>query len=123
MGKAKIMIVEDEAIVALNMKSELSDMDYEICKLVTSGEDAVKNVEHEKPDVILMDIILNGKISGIEAAREIRSRHKIPIIFLTGCEDEGTRELAEEVDPVDYLIKPVEIYDLGLVIDKALQKA
>lgn len=121
MAKAKIMIVEDEAIVALNMKSELSDMDYEICKLVTSGEDAVKNVEHEKPDVILMDIILNGKISGIEAAREIRSRHNIPIIFLTGCEDETTRELAEEVDPVDYLIKPVEMYDLGLAIDKALQ--
>ncbi len=120
MKKTKIMIVEDEILIAMNMKSDLTDIGYEICKLVTTGEDAIKNAELEKPDVVLMDIILNGKMNGIDAAGEIRSRYGIPIIFITGCEDEGTKELAKNVGPVEYFVKPVELVDLKSAIDKAI---
>ncbi len=122
MSKSKIMIVEDEILIAMNMKSDLIGMGYEICKFVTTGEDAIKNAEHEKPDVVLMDIILNGEINGIEAAGEIRSRYGIPIIFITGCDDEGTRRLAEDVGPVEFFIKPVGPEDLRSAIEKALQE-
>lgn len=118
MNKAKIMIVEDEIIEALNMQDKLSSMGYEICELVTSGEDAIKNAEQERPDVVLMDIILDGKMSGIEAAIEIHSRYGTPIIYVTGCTEEGIRELAKEAEPVDYFIKPVRIEDLKQAIDK-----
>jgi CheY-like chemotaxis protein len=122
MAKTKIMIVEDEIITAMTMKSSLSRLGYEICEFVTSGEASIENVEQEKPDIVLMDIILDGRISGIEAAEEIHSRYDIPIIFVTGCQDEGTKELAKEVGPVEYLIKPVETEDLKLSIEKALQR-
>ncbi len=120
MKKAKIMIVEDEAITAMSIKADLSRIGYEICKLVTSGEEAIKNAEQERPDVVLMDIILNGEMSGIEAAGEILSRYDIPIIFMTGCEDEGTKKLAEDIGPVEYFLKPVETEDIRLAIEKAL---
>ncbi len=116
------MIVEDEFILAMSMKSDLSGMGYEICELVKSGEDAIKNAEQERPDVVLMDIILEGKMNGIEAAGEICSRHGIPIIFVTGCEDKGTKELAENIGPVAYFIKPVEAEDLKLAIERVLQR-
>ncbi len=115
------MIVEDEAIVALEMKSSLSSIGYETCKIVNSGKKAIDGVEQEKPDIVLMDIIIKGEMDGIEAAREIRSRHDIPIIFTTGCEDEETRKRAEEVKPIAYLIKPVETEDIKLAIEKALE--
>ena len=122
MKKTKIMIVEDEFILAMSMKSDLSGMGYEICELVNSGEDAIKNAEQERPDVVLMDIILEGKMNGIEAAKVIHSSYGIPIIFVTGCEDEGTKILAEDIGPLAYFIKPVEAEDLRLVIEKDIQK-
>ncbi len=120
MEKTKIMIVEDEVLIAMNMKSDLIDMGHEVCKLVTTGEEAIKNAGLEGPDVVLMDIILNGEMNGIDAAREICSSYSIPIIFITGCEDEGTKDLAIDVDPVEYFIKPVELVDLKSAIDKAI---
>ncbi len=120
MKKTKVMIVEDEILIAMNMKSDLIDMGYEVCKLVTTGEEAIRNAEHEKPDVVLMDIILNGEMNGIDAAREIRSRYGTSIIFVTGCDDEGTKDLAEEVGPVEYFVKPVELVDLKSAIVKAV---
>lgn len=122
MSKEKIMIVEDEVITAMSMQSKLNRMGYETCKLVSSGEDAIKNVEHEKPDLVLMDIILDGEINGIEAAREIRTRYGIPIIFVTGCEDIGAKELAEDIEHFGYLIKPVKLNDLKSAVEMALQR-
>lgn len=120
MGKTKIMIVENEDVIAMNMNSVLSNMGYEICELVKSGEDAIKNAEKERPDVVLMDIMLDGKINGIIAAIEIHYRYGIPIIFVTGCIEEGTRELATEAEPIEYLVKPVKLEDLRLAIEKAI---
>ncbi len=121
MENANIMIVEDEVITAMNLKAELNSMGYEGCKFVTTGAAAIKNVEQAKPDIVLMDIILHGEINGIEAAKEIHSRHNIPIIFITGCEDEGTRKLAEAADPVGYFVKPVNKEVLRQAIEKAWQ--
>ena len=122
MSKKKIMIVEDEVITAMTMESKLSRMGYDICKLVSSGEDAIKNVEQEKPDLVLMDIILDGEINGIEAARKIHASDGIPIIFVTGCDDKGTKELVEEVEHVGYFVKPVKVEDLELTIEKVLEE-
>ncbi len=114
------MIVEDEIIQAMDLKSDLIGMGYEVCELVTTGEDAINNVEQEKPDIVLMDIILNGKINGIGAAKKIHSLYGIPIIFITGHDDEGRRELADKVEPSGYFIKPLDIEGLKLAIEKAL---
>lgn len=117
-----ILLVEDEIPLAKVMKEELSDLGYDICKLVTSGEEAIKNVEQNKSDIILMDINLNGEMDGIEAAREISSRYNIPIIFLTGHQDKETKERAKVVEPAGYFIKPVDFEDLKLAIDEALHE-
>lgn len=118
--KPRIMIVEDEKHLAMIMKVVLSDLGYNICKPVTSGEEAIKNVEQDKPDIILMDIDLDGEMDGIKAAREIRSRHGLPIIFLTGHQDKETEERAKIVEPSGYFIKPVVYENLKLEIDNIL---
>lgn len=122
MKRTKVLIVEDEAIAALNIKMELGLAGYETCEFVVTGEAAIEKVEQEKPDVVLMDIFLKGKIDGIEAARKIRYNHDIPIIFMTGYDDNGTKERASEVEYVEYLIKPVEWECLNSAINKATQK-
>ncbi len=91
MEKAKIMVVEDEYLLAMEMQSDLKGMGYDVCEFVATGEDAIKNAGHERPDVVLMDIVLQGEMNGIEAAKEIHSSYGIPIIFITGCEDEGIK--------------------------------
>jgi two-component system, response regulator PdtaR len=104
------------------MKEVLSDLGYYVCKPVTSGEEAIKNVEQDKPDIILMDINLNGEMDGIEAAKEIRFRYSIPIIFSTGDKDKETKERAKVAEPAGYFIKPVDCEDLKLAIDEALHE-
>ena len=117
------MIVEDEIRLALDLKAELNNMGYEGCKYVTNGIDAIKNVEQVKPDIVLMDIILEGEMNGIEAAREIYSRQKTPIIFIARCIDEGAKNLAEKfVGNVEFLLKPVKSEDLQLAIERVLQR-
>ena len=121
MENAKIMIVEDEVLTAMDLKEKLNNMGYEGCKFVTTGVAAIENVEKAKPDIVLMDIILKSE-NGIETAQEIHSRYNIPIIFLTGCKDDDIRELAEDVDPVGYFIKPVKLGELQLAIEKGIER-
>lgn len=104
------MIVEDEIIEAMFLGKILELWDYEICETVTSGEDAIKETEIQHPDLVLMDINIHGKISGIEAAGKIRSRVGIPVIFMTGYSDEETRQKAYAADPAGYFVKPLD-YD------------
>ncbi len=119
MKKVKVMIVEDEYLIAMNTKVELNRLGYKTCKLVNTGEKAFRNVEQEKPDIVLMDINLRGEMDGIETAEKIRSHYGLPIIFLTSNSDKETRERAEIVGPIDYLTKPVEIEVLKQAIDNA----
>ncbi len=108
--KKKILIVEDEIIEAIFLTKILELWGYEVCEVTTSGEDAIKKAEIDKPDLVLMDIYIHGKVNGIEAARTIRSRIGIPIIFMTGYSDEETRKKASTVNPAGYFIKPLN-YD------------
>ncbi len=120
MGKKKILLVEDEVIVAMGLRSQLRIQGYEVRDIVTTGEKAINSAEEERPDMVLIDVILKSTMTGIEAAREICSCYDIPVIFMTGCDDEPTRVLADSVKHVGYFIKPIDIEDLMVVIDRAL---
>ena len=88
MTNEKIMIVEDEKIVALDIKDSLEHFGYSVPCMAASGEDAISFIDKCQPDLILMDIVLKGKIDGIEAAKTIRDNYGIPVIYLTAYSDE-----------------------------------
>ncbi len=122
MNKPTIMIVEDEALIAFGVRKGMLKLGYEVSGPVASGEEAVSMAKNEAPDLILMDIMLNGEINGIEAAREIRALNNIPIIFLTGYCNQEIRKKAEEVGYEGYFIKPVNSGELKEPIEAALKK-
>ena len=122
MVKAKILIVENERIVAEDIKRTLQNLGYGVCSIVTSGVEAVKKAEQDNPDLILMDIVLQGKMSGIEAAEQIRTRFNIPIIYLTAYADEKTLERAKIAEPFGYIIKLFDERELHSTIEMALYK-
>jgi PAS domain S-box-containing protein len=123
MNKVKILIVEDEEIIALEIATRLTKMGFDICKTVTNGLDTVEEVKMCKPDIILMDIRIKGDIDGIETAKEIMSFTNIPIIYLTAHADQHTLDRAKETTPYGYLVKPVQERDLRITIEMALSKA
>ena len=116
--KIKILIVEDEVIVAQWMKIELEDIGYEVLEYVTTGEKAIESALENKPDIILLDVNLIGKIDGIDAAEKITDTLNTPIIFMTGYNESSIYERAQKINPVGYLEKPVEIYDIKPILDK-----
>ena len=120
MKKARILIVEDEAIIALEIESQLQSLGYEITSLVDNGEDAIAKAEVDKPDIILMDIHIKGEMDGIEAADIIRSRFEIPIVYLTAFDDKKRLEKAKQTLPYGYLLKPVQDKDLKVTVEMAL---
>ncbi len=121
-GKPRILIVEDEQIVALHLKDMLKSFGYEILDLVNSGREAVHAALEYEPDLVLMDIVLDEEMSGIEAAREIRRKAIIPIIYITANADRDTVEKARDTEPYGYLNKPINIQDLYSNIDSALHR-
>ena len=81
--KAKILIVEDERIIALEMRHNLESMGYDVAAIVSSGEEAVRKAEELHPDLVLMDIILQGEMDGVEAAGQIKNRFDVPVVYVT----------------------------------------
>jgi len=120
--KAKILVVEDESVVALNIENRLSYLGYEISAVVTTGEEAIAEAAKRQPDLVLMDIQLTGEIDGIEAAELICDRCNIPVIYLTAYGDEETLQRAKITEPYSYIIKPFEAIDLGSAIEISLYK-
>lgn len=116
----RVIIVEDESIVALDIRNRLSRMGYEILAVLDSGEAAVALVVAARPDIVLMDIRLKGDMDGIEAARRIRLKLNIPIIYLTASADLPTTQRAERDAPAPFLLKPFDIQELCAVIEEAL---
>jgi CheY-like chemotaxis protein len=116
-----ILIVEDESIVALDIKDKVERLGYNVLAVVSSGEAAVEEVTKIQPDLVLMDIILSGKIDGIETARRIRNNFDIPIIYLTAHSDEQTLKRAKVTEPFGYIIKPFVDKDLQNAIKIALR--
>ena len=115
--KIKILIVEDEVLIAQWLQLELQDADYEVFDFVTTGEESVEIALKKKPDVILMDIHLASNMDGITAAGEIHTKMNIPIIFMTGYNKDDTYDRAQKVKPVAFLEKPVDLYIIKPIID------
>jgi len=118
----KILIIEDEAIIAEDIKNRLENMNYSVSRIVSNGQDAIKSTSELDIDLILMDVILQGDIDGIEAAKEIKKHFDIPIIYLTAHSDKNTIERAKVTGPFGYLIKPFEDKELQITIDIALYR-
>ncbi|MBP2029793.1 CheY-like chemotaxis protein [Methanohalophilus levihalophilus] len=122
METARILIVEDEAIVAMVIKKRLLSLGYVVSGVAASGNEAITRVEGTYPDLILMDILLKGDMDGIEAAGIIKERFNVPIVFLTAHSDDKTLERAKQVDPYGYIIKPFTEKDLSATIEIALHR-
>lgn len=123
MDKTKILVVEDQTIVALNIRNRLKNLGYAVPSAVGSGKEAIREAELTNVDIVLMDIMLKGDMDGIEAARIIKSRFGIPIIYLTACTDFETLERAKLTDPEGYISKPFKEEDLCKNIETALLKS
>lgn len=123
MDNLKVLIVEDEVIVAKNVETKLSKAGYKIVGCVTSGEQAIEKTMQLQPDVIIMDIKLNGQLDGIEAAKRIKQFLDIPVIYLTSYGDADTFQKAKSTDPFAYLIKPFNIDELSRVINLTLHNS
>lgn len=121
-AKANIMIVEDEGVVSIDIRNMLKNAGYGIAAVAFQGEEAVRKAEQSTPDLILMDIGLKGEIDGIEAARKIRDRFQIPVVFLTGFADEATVAKAQEVNPSGFIIKPINEEELKKTLEDILTK-
>lgn len=117
-----ILLVEDNAIVAFDMQQRLQKLGYQVQGIIASGEEAMEAVSRQAPSLILMDIFLDGRIDGIETAKAILKDTQIPIIFLTGHDDEETLGRAKITETFGYIIKPAESRDLHVAIEIALYK-
>jgi signal transduction histidine kinase len=122
MANAKLLIVEDEEIVAFDIESTLKSLGYEVLAVVASGEEAIAFVATVHPDLVLMDIMLKGSIDGIQAAKEIHNHFNIPVIYLTAYGDISTLERAKITQPFGFLVKPFEERELHTAIEIALSR-
>lgn len=122
MNNEKILIVEDEKIIALDLQRRLERFGYTVVGMASEGEAAVELARQAEPDIVLMDILLAGGMDGIEAAGIIHRQMGLPVIFLTAFADEKTLERAKEVEPYGYILKPLKERELYTTIDIALYK-
>lgn len=122
MNNERILIVEDEKIIAIDLQRRLERFGYSVVGMAGDGETAIALASELNPDIILMDIMLAGKMDGIEAARAIKAAGDIPFIFLTAYTDEKTLERAKELAPCGYILKPFKERELYTTIDIALYK-
>ena len=119
-SRAGILIVEDERIIALDLRSKIVKLGYTVLGLAHSGGEAVRLAEELQPDLVLMDIVLDGKLDGIEAARRIRSDRRIPVVFVSACNDPATKERAGLLGCSLFVAKPVDSHDLAERLREAL---
>ncbi len=122
MEKKKILIVEDDLLQATAMKNFLEDLGYEVPAIAVTKDEAIAAAERVHPDLVLMDVALEEKMAGIEAAKVIRERFNIPFIYVTAYLDEKTMEEMEKTNPIGYIVKPFGEYDLRKAIEKAFAK-
>jgi PAS domain S-box-containing protein len=122
MEKKQIIIVEDERIVAEDMRRCLQNMGYAVPSVASSGLKGIKEVEDKNPDLVLVDIVLEGELDGIETAEQIRSRFNIPVVFLIAYPDKKILARAKISEPFGYVIKPFNERDLHINIEIALYK-
>jgi len=121
-NEAKIMVVEDEAVIAMRLQQMLTTMGYNVVGVSYSGEEALENARRFRPDLILMDIMLPGKLDGIKVAEMVRSELDIPVIFLTAFSENKIIERAKKVEPFGYILKPFRNSEIKAAIEVAFYK-
>lgn len=122
MASISILVVDDERIVALDIKGTLETLGYNVCAVANTAEDALKAVEQSSPDLVLMDINLRGDMDGIAIAHVINAKHSIPIVFLTAYSDRGTFDRAKSANPYGFILKPFDARKLHSAVEIALIK-
>jgi CheY-like chemotaxis protein len=122
MTEATILVVEDEGIVAQEIKSRLEKSGYSVCAVAHDGKTAITHAENKRPDLVLMDIRLKGEMDGIEAAGLIRDRFNLPVVYLTAYTDPATLARAKVMEPFGYVVKPFETRSLLVSIEIALHR-
>jgi CheY-like chemotaxis protein len=123
MQKAKMLVIEDDSIMGMEMKEVLEGFGYEVSDVVSSGEAAIKAVKLHQPDLVLMDIRLKGDMSGIEAAQKMRAFTSAPIAFLTGYRNDGTSKEVHAIPGTYLLTKPIDFDKLSSTLQEALGSA
>ena len=119
MEAARILVVEDEAIVAADIEMKLDNLGYTVAAVATSGEAALEKAQEVRPDLALMDIHLDGTMDGVETAQALRDRFKIPVVYLTAYADQPTLDRAKVTQPYGYIVKPFGERDLQISIEMA----
>lgn len=122
MSQPRILIVEDEAIIAADIETRLKKLGYPASESCASGEKALTLAEQWRPNLVLMDIKLQGDMDGITAARQIKERWQLPVVFLTAYSEDATFQRAKMTDPFGYILKPFDDRELKSVIEIALYK-
>ena len=122
MNRTRILVVEDEIIVARDIRQQLTELGYEVVGHAKRGEQAVDMAETLRPDLVLMDVQLAGAMDGISAAEQIRSRLALPVVFLTAFGGQDTMARAKQSDPFGYILKPFTERELRTVLDMALYR-
>ena len=122
MANAKILVVEDEAVTGMDIRKSLTELGYSVCAIATTGELAVREAGELHPDLILMDIMLAGKMNGIEAAELIKKEYHIPVVYLTAYSDDNFLAKAKLTEPFGYILKPFRELELKTTIEMALYK-
>ena len=122
MNNAQILIVEDEAVVAMDIRGRLTNLGYNVVGIIDSGEKAVQTAETLRPDLVLMDIRLKGGMDGVAAADQIRLQLDLPVVFLSAYADDATLERAKVTQPYGYLLKPFKDQELHTIIEVALYR-
>ncbi len=122
MDKIDILIVEDEAIVALEIKRTILKIGFGVSNMVTNYNDALASIKEQTPDIIILDIHLRNSKDGIETAKEIQKISNIPIIFLTAFSNDETIERAIETNPIGYIVKPFKRADIKSTLKLAIHK-
>lgn len=122
MAATKILVVEDEAIVAESIRIKLKKMGYSVISTASSADEAIRKTGEYLPDLVLMDIVLQGEMDGIEAAGQIHTLFDIPVVYLTAYSDEKTLLRAKITEPFGYIIKPFKERELQVAIEISLFK-
>ena len=118
----KIIVVDDEVVIALGLQERLTTMGYEVIDIAHTGEEAVEKARNLRPDLMLLDIMIPGKLDGIQVAETVKSELDIPVIFITAFSEDQIIDRAKQAEPYGYIIKPFQDRELKAAIEVALYK-
>lgn len=122
MTRPRLLIVEDEIIIALDLKAQLQRLGYDVIGLAANGDEALQLAEAQRPDLVLMDLVLRGPVDGAQTADQLRERYGLPVVFITAYSDAATLERVRVTEPYGYILKPFDTRQLHSLVEIALYK-